>query len=71
MDDDWCGSYRLDVMTAPAHLGSDDARAAGADLHALMDRVAQRSTLDDEAAMALAVDEVHAVRTARRPAATS
>jgi len=35
-----------------------------------MTRVAERANLDDEAAMALAVDEVQAVRTARRSAAT-
>ncbi len=52
------------------YLGTDDARAAGADLRSLMDRVAQHSDLDDEAAMALAVDEVRAVRSARRSAST-
>ncbi len=54
-----------------AYLGSDDARAAGAGLRDLMDRVAQRSDLDDETAMALAVDEVRAVRAARRSVPTS
>lgn len=37
-------------------------RDAHADLRALMDRLAERSELDDEAAMALAVDEVRAER---------
>lgn len=54
-----------------AYLGSDDAKAAGADLRILMDRVAQRSDLDDEAALALAVDEVRAVRAGRRPIPTA
>lgn len=54
-----------------AYLRTDDARAAGADLRALMDRVAQREVLDDEAAMALAVDEVRAVRAGRRPMPSS
>lgn len=49
-----------------AYLGTDDAKAAGIRLRALMERVAQRSDLGDEAAMALAIDEVHAVRAARR-----
>jgi hypothetical protein len=34
-----------------------------------MDRLAQRADLDDETAMAVAVDEVRAARTARRSAA--
>ncbi len=53
-----------------AYLGTAESRAAGADLRALMERVAQRADgddagLGDEAAMDLAVDEVRAVRTAR------
>jgi len=53
-----------------AYLGAGELEAAGADLRALMTRLAERANLDDEAAMALAVDEVQAVRTARRSAAT-
>ena len=53
-----------------AYLGAGELEAASADLRALMTRVAERANLDDEAAMALAVDEVQAVRTARRSAAT-
>jgi len=47
-----------------AYLRSGELEAAGADLRELMDRVAQRADLDDETAMALAADEVRAVRTA-------
>lgn len=49
-----------------AYLAGSDLDAARADLRALMDRVADRSDLDDERAMALAVDEVHDVRVSRR-----
>ena len=48
-----------------AYLGNGELDAARAGLRALMDRVAGRSELDDEA-MALAVEEVRAVR-AKRP----
>jgi hypothetical protein len=50
-----------------AYLGSDDLESARADLKALMDRVAARSDLTDDEAMAVAVDEVRAVRSTRRP----
>ncbi|MDQ6784456.1 MAG: hypothetical protein M3063_13650 [Actinomycetota bacterium] len=49
-----------------AYLGDGQLEAAGADLRALMDRVAKRESLDDDDTMALAVDEVRAVRTAGR-----
>lgn len=52
-----------------AYLRAGELTDARADLRALMDRVAERSDLDDEAAMALAVDEVRAER-ARTPART-
>jgi hypothetical protein len=45
-----------------AYLGSSDVEVARADLRALMDRLAQRADLDDEAAMAVAVEEVRAAR---------
>jgi len=48
-----------------AYLGNGQLEAARADLRALMDRAGKRETLDDEDAMAVAVDEVRAVRTAR------
>lgn len=48
-----------------AYLGDGPLEAAGADLRALMDRVAKHEALDDEEAMAVAVSEVRAVRTAR------
>ncbi len=48
-----------------AYLGDGQLEAARADLRALMERVAKRETLDDEEAMAVAVGEVRAVRTAR------
>lgn len=48
-----------------AYLRSGQLETAGADLKALMDRLAERSKLDDEEAMALAVDEVRAVRAER------
>ena len=54
-----------------AYLAAGELEAASADLRALMARVAERADLDDEAAMTLAVDEVRAVRTGRRSAATS
>lgn len=53
-----------------AYLRTSDVAAARADLRVLMDRLAQRADLDDEAAMAVAVEEVRATRAARRPAAT-
>jgi plasmid stability protein len=52
-----------------AYLRTSDVEEARADLRALMDRLAQRADLDDETAMAVAVDEVRAARTARRSAA--
>lgn len=54
------------VEDAPrAYLRTGDVKAAGADLRALMDRVADRADLDEEPAMAVAVAEVRAVRAAR------
>lgn len=53
-----------------AYLGTGELEAASADLRALMNRIGKRANLDDEAAMALAVDEVQAVRAARRSAVT-
>lgn len=50
-----------------AYLGDGQLEGASADLRALMDRVAARHNLDDEDAMALAVGEVRAVRTAGSP----
>lgn len=53
-----------------AYLRTSDVEAARADLRSLMDRLAQQGTdLDDEAAMAVAVEEVDAVRAARRSSA--
>jgi predicted transcriptional regulator len=49
-----------------SYLRMGHLEAAGADLKALMDRLAERTDLDDEATMALAVDEVRTVRAARR-----
>jgi predicted transcriptional regulator len=54
-----------------AYLGQRAWETARDDLRALMDRVAGRSGLDDDAAMELAVEEVRAVRTgpsSRHPA---
>ena len=53
-----------------AYLGAGELEAASADLRALMTRIAERAHLDDEAAVALAVEEVQAERTARRSAVT-
>jgi hypothetical protein len=53
-----------------AYLRTSDVEAARGDLRALMDRLTQRADLDDEAAMAVAVEEVRAARTARRSART-
>lgn len=54
-----------------AYLGNGELDAARAGLRSLMDRIAGRSELDDDEAMALAVEEVGAVRakrSSRRPA---
>jgi predicted transcriptional regulator len=53
-----------DALRAYLHAGQ--LEAAGADLKALMDRLAERADLDDEEAMALAVEEVRTVRAARQ-----
>jgi replication-associated recombination protein RarA len=58
-----------------AYLGTAESQAAGEDLRALMERVAQRAEredagLADEAAIDLAVDQVRAVRAAGRAAST-
>lgn len=49
-----------------AYLRSEDAAAARDDLRELMERVRTRSELTDEEAMAVAVEEVRAVRSTRR-----
>lgn len=46
---------------------TSDVEVARADLRALMDRLAQRADLDDEAVMAVAVEEVRAARVVRGP----
>ncbi len=48
-----------------AYLHTGQLEAAGCRFRALMDRLAERADLDDDEAMALAVDEVRRVRTAR------
>ncbi|CAN5483080.1 hypothetical protein BH23ACT6_BH23ACT6_25390 [soil metagenome] len=53
-----------------AYLRTSEVQEARADLRALMDRLAQRADLDDEAAMTLAVEEVRGVREAQRSAAS-
>lgn len=53
-----------------AYLRTGEVEAARTDLRTLMDRLAQRTDLDDDAAVTLAVDEVRAVRTAQRSAPT-
>lgn len=45
-----------------------EPEAARRELRALLDRVAERSDLDDEQAMEIAVSEVHAYRRDRRAA---
>lgn len=45
-----------------AYLRASEAEAARADLRSLMDRLAQRTDLDDDTAVAVAVEEVRAVR---------
>jgi predicted transcriptional regulator len=49
-----------------AYLRGEKAAAARNDLRALMERVGARAELDDEEAMALAVEEVRSVRSTRR-----
>lgn len=51
-----------------AYLRTSDVETARADLRSLMDRLAQGADLDDDAAMALALEEVAAVRGAQRAA---
>jgi len=53
-----------------AYLRTSDAEVARSDLRTLMDRLAQRTDLGDEAAMAVAIEEVQAARTERRSAST-
>lgn len=53
-----------------AYLRTSDVEVARADLRALMDRLAQRADLDDEAAMAVAVEEVRAARVVRGSSST-
>lgn len=45
-----------------AYLRAGELETAGEDLRKLMNRIAERETLDDEAAMTLAVEEVRAAR---------
>lgn len=52
-----------------AYLHNGELESAGKDLKALMERLAERADLDDEQAMALAVEEVRDVRAARRSGA--
>lgn len=49
-----------------AYLQSGELEAASTELRDLMNRVGQRSNLDEETAMDLAVDEVRSVRNARQ-----
>ena len=49
-----------------AYLRAGHLEAAGADLRALMDRLAEPADLDDKEAMALAVDKVRTLRAVRR-----
>lgn len=49
-----------------AYLRTSDVESARADLRSLMDRLAQRTDLDDDAAMAVAVEEVREAREAGR-----
>ena len=51
-----------------AYLRTSDVESARADLRSLMDRLARGADLDDDAAMAVAVEEVRTVRGARRAA---
>lgn len=51
-----------------AYLKTSDVEVARADLRALMDRLARRGDLDDEAAMAVAVEQVRSVRADRHVA---
>lgn len=51
-----------------AYLRTGEVEAARADLRNLMDRLAQRADLGDEAAMTLAVDEARAARVDRHAA---
>ena len=53
-----------------AYLRTSDVEVTRADLRALMDRLAQRADLDDEEAMAVAIEEVQAARAERHLAST-
>ena len=49
-----------------SYLRSAESEAAQEDLRELMERLAARADLDEDAAMALAVEEVRSVRAGRR-----
>ncbi|MHB1782169.1 MAG: hypothetical protein ACYCTE_05675 [Acidimicrobiales bacterium] len=49
-----------------AYLRGSRGEAVWTELQELLDRVAQASGLDEDAALGMAVDEVHAVRRGRR-----
>ena len=53
-----------------AYLRTSDAEVARSNLRTLMDRLAQRADLDDEAAMAVAIEEVKAARAERSSTST-
>lgn len=53
-----------------AYLRAGELADAQVDLQTLMDRVARRDDLGEDEAMAVAVDEVRAIRAARAPATT-
>jgi Arc/MetJ family transcription regulator len=54
-----------------AYLGNGGLEAVKEDLRALMKRVAARSDLNDDESMALALEEVRAVRSRRRSRRTA
>lgn len=51
-----------------AYLRTSDVEVTRAELRSLMDRLAKRADLDDNAAMTVAVEEVQAARTTRHSA---
>ncbi|UNX54735.1 hypothetical protein MF406_00005 [Georgenia sp. TF02-10] len=57
-----CSESQVAEDALRAYLRASEAEAARADLRSLMDRLAQRTDLDDDTAVAVAVEEVRAVR---------
>jgi hypothetical protein len=56
------GRREYEVVELWAYMRSEEVEQARKELKDLLDRVAERSTLTDEEAMAIAYEELHAAR---------